>query len=69
MRSNVLPARGTVIVAEGVLPDAIAPVELEARVVWLRGAPSDQEFGVEFVRRGGGGVRRLREVVHRLSGG
>lgn len=56
---------GAPIVVELLPPGAVAPMPIEARVVWIATAAGG--FGVRFRCRDLGGMRRLREVVRRLE--
>jgi Tfp pilus assembly protein PilZ len=62
---------GTEIVLDIVPPGALAPLEIAARVAWVRpqGAASASGLGVEFRWRDAGGARRLRELVRRIESG
>lgn len=58
------PAIGTDVVLEITPPGSEAPFDLSGRVVYHAG---DNQTGVRFIYREGGGSRRLRELVRRFK--
>ncbi len=60
----IQPAIGTDIVLEIAPPGSEAPFDLSGRVVYHAG---DNQTGVRFIYREGGGSRRLRELVRRFK--
>jgi Tfp pilus assembly protein PilZ len=65
--SQVAPP-GTEIVVDIVPPGALAPLEIAARVAWVRQKNGEARgLGVEFRWRDAGGARRLRELVRRIE--
>ncbi len=62
--SPVQPAIGTDVVLEITPPGSEAPFDLSGRVVYHAG---ENQTGVRFIYREGGGSRRLRELVRRFK--
>ncbi|MSP62453.1 MAG: hypothetical protein EXR72_19395 [Myxococcales bacterium] len=61
--SEVAPF-GTDLVLDVMPPGSVMPLEISARVCWVR---PEHGVGVEFRWRDAGGARRLRELVRRLE--
>ncbi len=55
---------GTELVFDVTPPGNLVPLQIAARVAWVR---AERGYGVEFRSRDAGGARRLRELVRRLE--
>ncbi|MEK6607224.1 MAG: PilZ domain-containing protein [Myxococcota bacterium] len=59
-----LPSPGSDVVLTITPPGASLPLDVEGRVAWVRAANG---FALEFKTRDVGGLRRIKEVVRRLT--
>jgi uncharacterized protein (TIGR02266 family) len=67
IRTDEVYPVGTPLVLELTPPGAAAPLDIEARVAWLRKDAGNEGLGIEFRCRDTGGLRRLKELIRRLE--
>lgn len=64
--TEILPP-GSDLIVEVTPPGSLRPLEIAARVAWVRHTPGEEGIGVEFRTRDAGGQRRLKELIRRLE--
>jgi hypothetical protein len=64
LAASVQPAIGTDVVVDVVPPGGVTPMSISCRVIYHA---SQDQTGVKFMFREGGGSRRLRELVRRFK--